>query len=751
MLLCRRILFNLEFRSFRRYNSTRRSQPPSNEHGRTISLGLIPRLYALGKGSPHDQEKADKIVGVKFSELQAYKHLRILDRSSLASLPLASYLKLLKQAAELRLALTSSHLVEDILEFCPKAQRPSTMLQILSSATLPLLPPRTISLVLQCLRGFPGTLQELPLPSLAVLVHTFANAPRDSVDILLLDVIYPLLVTHLKTLERPRGDGVLVYKPPDIIHASFSLIDKLLKLSQEPKVMEIFQILVNSGSVPSEAVQAIPGFDDFDAIVRSSLVRASTHWQWRPLAERFLSPLLTTSSSPHPQIIALAIDTAYGCLDDASIADLHACRLLIFQLHPISPVPNPIIRQFYDAAVQADAATEAAELYSFTRSEEMTHEYSPPRGAALPWLMRHLMKTQSYHAKMLAEEIQGGILPVSVPHRAPIVRGLAGQGHASLARQLWNRYATGKDREGFVGDSGLLLRMVSLFHHLIERHADKGEAGLLDEEFVRQQTEDFKGFLNHVVSEFTKAHSPLSKADHGVITSQARAFFIMGEFVKGFNTLKTLLERREMPDIFDVNVTLTVMAEHDPRAAAQIVQQMAAKGLQPDHITYGTVMHHALEQGDMELVDEMVRGVETLENSQLSYKSIVALVRGSIGSETSSDVTRAAKLRSVFGVIKAVGQSTVVGSPHLGRYLVHESLRGDDPTMAYKFWDMLLKNNSRWHSREQVSLRRLIIRRLERHLEKSWLKDTHGRAMIAQLRVQGESPKYHNNFNVIRQ
>ncbi|KAJ7707116.1 hypothetical protein B0H16DRAFT_1633789 [Mycena metata] len=739
MLLCRRILFKLEFGSFRRYTST---HPPA-QHGRTSSLGLIQRLSALAKDSSHDQEKTDKIMGDKISELQAYKHLRTLDRPSLASLPVASYLKLLQQTTDLRLASTSSQLVEDILEFGPKAQRPSAMLQIMSSSTLPLLPPRTISLMLQCLRSSPGTLQEISQPQVAVLVHTFANAPRDSVDMLLLEVIYPLLCEHLKTLSRPRGDAVLIYTPPDIIHASFTFIDKLLKLAQEPRALKIFQILVNSGNVPSEAVQAIPGFDNFESIVRSSLVRASTHWHWRPLAERFLSPLLKTSPAPGPHAISLAIDTAFGCLDHASVADLHACRLLICQMHPISPVPNTIIRQFYDAAAEANAADEASELYGFTRSEEMTHEYSPPRGAALAWLMRHLLRTHSYLAKQLGEDILGASLPVPVQHRAYIVGGLATQGHATVARKLWSRYAAGKDRDGFVGEAALLLRMVSLYHHLIQRDekilGEKG--GLLDEEDLRQQVDDFKGFLDRILSEFSRVHSSLVDSDHRVITSQARAFFIMGEFVKGFDTLKILLERKEMPDIFDVNVTLTVMAEHDPRAAAQIVQQMIDKGLQPDHITYGTVMHHALNHGDMDLVDDMVLGVRSLKTSQLSYKSIVALIRGSIGSETSSDLTLTAKLRSVFGVIQAVGRATVVRSPHLGRYLVYESIRGNDPTMAFRFWDMLLKNNARWHDQEQVFLRRLIIRRLERHQAKSWVKDTHARTMIAQLRMQEGSTK----------
>ncbi|KAJ7505453.1 hypothetical protein B0H11DRAFT_1978770 [Mycena galericulata] len=692
MLLCRRILFQLEFGTFRGFASTHIAIP-SVAFTRSSPSTL----------HPNDTEGSDKMKG-KISDLQGYKHLRALDRPSLAALPVSSYLRLLNQASRLELVGMISQLIEDMLELCPESQRASAVLSIMSSATFRLVPLGKILLMLQCLHGSPSDLEQLPAQAVAVLVRTVATAAPHPADTSLVDLVYPLLLNGLQILAKPEGHAVLTYKPPEIIHASFAFVDKLIKLSQEERALNIFQILVNSGNIPSEAVQTIPGLNDFASIVRSSLVRASTHWHWQPLAETFLSSLLNSSPTPIPPTIALAVDTIYACLGRPTVADLRAARLLILQVHPFSPLPNGIIRQFYAVAEELGEGPEAHALYAFTRSAEVmeTHQYPCPRGSSLPWLLRYLSKINSHYAKDLGQEVLEGNLLIPVESRTHIVSALASRGHGVLARGLWSRYAVGKDREAFIRNSSLMIRMVSLFHHLAKRGENTlaGRAGkgpFVDDELIRQQTEDYKGFLDFVLSEYDRAHSPISRAHHRILTSQARAFFIIGQFVRGFDTLKILLKRQEMPDLYDVNVTLTVMAEHDPRTAAKMVQRMIKKGLQPDHITFGTVMHHALTHGDMELVDEMVNHVRALKTTQLSYKSIVSLVRGSVAFDSESDFTHRAKLQSVFNIIKSVGRSTVVTSPHIGKYLVFAALRSDDPVMAFKFWEFLLKDNAPWY------------------------------------------------------
>ncbi|KAJ6508955.1 hypothetical protein C8R45DRAFT_860388 [Mycena sanguinolenta] len=750
MFLCRRTWFQLEFRPFTAFTRRNISFTPRLNQDVTghrtespwSASGLFERLLAL---SPDHAKTTDKMnTTEKITLFQAYKHLRILDRKALAVLPLPSYFVLLAKATMQGHGELSSQLVEDILEYGPKDDLHSAALGIMTSRSLPLLLPETILHLLQCLERSSGGLNQLPRTAFAVLVLTFAEAPRHNVDASLLELIYPLLLTRLKSLRLPQDASILSYKPPDIIHASFAFVHKLFLLSQEQRTLEIFQVLVNSGNIPSEAVQTVPGLNGFEAIVRSALVRASMHWYWRPLAERFLSPLLKTSTPPSHTII-LTKDTLYACLNEPSVDDLVACRSLISQIHPFSPIPNGVIREYYDAAQSIGAPQEAHALYAFTRSEKVlkTHGYPCPRGDALPWLLRHLLEINSHLAQDLAREILDRNLPVPVEFRASIVKQLAQRGHAAVARSLWSKYAVGKERQSLIGNPALFVRMVSLFHHLIQKddqslaqRAQRGEEE--DDEFaaVRERRRDCKEFLDFVMSEFALAHPPMAQCNHQVITSQARAFFIVGDFARGFETIKVLLDRKEMPDIYDVNVTLTIMAEHDPRSAAQIVRRMVEKGLQPDQITYGTIMHHALAHGDMELVDEMVQRVGELRGTHLSYKSIVSLIRGSIAFDAGSVPTQMSKLRSAFDIVKSIGRSTVVYTPSHGKFFVRACLQASDPTMAFKFWELLIKDKARIDDWEQLALRRSIARALEEHQDKKWIKDMHARAMIAQLKME---------------
>ncbi|KAJ6619529.1 hypothetical protein B0H10DRAFT_2216805 [Mycena sp. CBHHK59/15] len=339
----------------------------------------------------------------RISDLQAYKLLRTLDRTSLAALPLSSYYVLLRRAAKLKQAGLVIQLVEDILELCPESERATAMASIMSTPVLSLLPSGTILSMLQCLHGSPEELDALSRP--AVTREHSACDPNTAP---------PSLPTE--GLDELQGDTVLTYSPPDLIHAAFGFVDRLLTLSQDQDALNVFKLLIDSGNIPSEAIQTIPDVNEFGPIIRSSLVRAGIHWHWRPLAEKLLTPLLQVAPSPNHSTISLTVDTIYGCLDTPTLSDLRACRSLICQIHPFNPVPNGIIRQFYNAAAAIKAGQEAHALYSFTRSDAVLkiHQYPCPQGSALPWLLRYLLQIHTHHAADLAKEILEGALPIPV-------------------------------------------------------------------------------------------------------------------------------------------------------------------------------------------------------------------------------------------------------------------------------------------------------------------------------------------------
>ncbi|KAJ7644242.1 hypothetical protein FB45DRAFT_291841 [Roridomyces roridus] len=190
------------------------------------------------------------------------------------------------------------------------------------------------------------------------------------------------------------------------------------------------------------------------------------------------------------------------------------------------------------------------------------HTYPCPRGPALPWLLRHLVQVHSPLAKDLAAEILERNLPIPLENRTRLVGELAAVGHGVIARGLWSRWSVGRDRGRFIASPALMIRMVSLFNHL--RHKEEevleerdGKGPFPDEQLIRDKIEDYGGFINLVMAEFSRAHHPISAAHHRTLTSYARALFIIGDFTKGTAMIQILLGRQEMPDLYDVNVTLT--------------------------------------------------------------------------------------------------------------------------------------------------------------------------------------------------
>ncbi|KAF7299145.1 Golgi reassembly stacking protein 2 [Mycena indigotica] len=666
-----------------------------------------------------------------FKPVNAYRHLRLVDRAALARVTTKERFYLINQAASYKLARAMNDLVKDLLHFCHPAQLVASVQQLVSMPALMLLYPETLLLLLEAI---PRHFEKFSVKEITRLADAFTEATPSQVDASIVGILSHELLSRLESLSSPENDDILGYTPPPIVEATFAFIDKLLIISEQSQALQLFQFLVNSANIPSEAVQTMPEVDDFVSIIRASLVRASAYWHWRPLAERILSRLI--DQNPTESVIRLTIDTVHVFLIDPREADLQACRILITKVHQVEPVPNVLIQQLYDAATDLDAGSEAYALYSFSRSPEVmeVHEYPCPRGRALPFLMSYLLDYHSHLAKDLGQEILTSNIPLPIEHRAPIVAQLASHGHAILARMLWTKFASGKDRSVFVGDPAMLIRFLSLYQHLFRR----GQVILSNQpdnpenEVLREQLEDEQEFSTFVLNEYIRVHQPIQDARHEVLSSLARAYFIVGRYMDGFETFRLLLHRRDMPDLRDVNIILTAVAAHDPREAAKVIERMIQRGLEPNHVTYGTVMHQALAEGDRELANEMVNRIRELKQGHLSPKSIVSLVRGSL---TGGRHNQRAKLHSVWRMMQAIDHSTVVTSPHLGKYLVYASLQSESPVLAFQFWEYILKEKALWADLEQKQLRSRLIKSLMRHNKAGWLSvsDRAVRGMIRQL------------------
>jgi hypothetical protein len=320
-------------------------------------------------------------------------------------------------------------------------------------------------------------------------------------------------------------------------------------------------------------------------------------------------------------------------------------------------------------------------------------------------------------------------LPLPLQSRARFLANTAAQGYATLARRLWERYSVGNDKYVVVGNPALMIRMVSLFAHLRRQtRASLTDPNLVDDETLQRKSEDLTIFLTQVLQSYQAHHTPLLKTSHQALTSLARAYFIVGKYTEGLEVFKVLLRRQELPDMYDINVALTAVAGAKPCLAAAMIDRMIENGLEPDAVTFGTVMHFALLHGDKDLVNKMMERIHCLKDTRLTLQSVAGLIRATVSS--GEDDLRS-RLRSVITMIKSLRETMLLSSPQTGKYLVSVSLRAHDSLMAYEFWNLLLRESAEWNDKEQQLLRRRIAGMIRQH--RAWLETDQMLAMLAQL------------------
>jgi len=671
-----------------------------------------------------------------------YQILRKRDRHLVSNLPTSSYLNLVDEALVKSPDLANC-VVRDIVEvYRGKHSHQIRMLQAILSQDFFALDRSVVVSVLQRLKDTQEGLDFLSSQSVVRLVRMVViKQSSTQIDRLLVQFISPIISAHATRFRAPGRALSATYRPPKIIYAAFEFVHKLLNMSHQREALSLFQILIDSGHIPPETIKGLDSSsNNVDIIVCAALARASLHWNWRTLTIIIVNSLLDLPGTPHQSVIDLNLDAIYAILDTPTRRDMGMCRGLICKVHHHAPVPNSVVRQFYTSAAQSLAGHEAEVLYQFTRTTSVLeqHYYPPPDGLALSWLMYHLSVNshRSHLSRQLASEVVQKNLPLPVQFRAHFLLNTAAQGYATLARRLWERYSVGNDKHVVVGNSALMIRMISLFAHLRRQAKASLESlkdpsvHLVDDGTLQRKSEDLTAFLTQVLQSYRAHHTPLLKAPHQVLTSLARACFIVGKYAEGLEVFKVLLQREEVPDMYDVNVALTAVAEAKPRLAARMIGRMIEKGLKPDAVTFGTVMHSALLCGDQALVNEMMDKIRRLRDTRLTFQSVAGLIRATITSGTEDQKDLRSRLQSVLTMIRSLNK-TMPLSPQTGKYLVSVSLRVQDFMMAYEFWNLLLRESAEWNDREQQLLRRRIADMINEH--RAWLDNDRMLSMLAQL------------------
>ena len=438
----------------------------------------------------------------------------------------------------------------------------------------------------------------------------------------------------------------------------------------------------------------------------------------------------------------------------------------------------------------------AASEGSTESSTASNTKYPAPCGPPLLWLLETMLKeSKNVHlCRCLAKEVVGSNIDIPVYDRGQFIRLLAKTGFAQAGRELWTRYSQ-DEAQGVIGHAGAMIRLVSLFYHLgkdleaKEATVDEGpvifksssvspsdteefldadvEMGVIDGDDAKAlfDADEAKSFAKQVVDKFGACKEPIEDASQQDLNALARAYFMTDRTEEGF-ALFQMVKAIRSPDMFDVNVVLSGVAKYNAGLASRMIDRMHERGLAPDAVTWGTVIHLAFLKGDTELMISLVKRAQERGVSEFTSRTISSLIRASV-SDTPLG-SQLAKRTIALGSKKRVGSlllrfgggrgierirknldvawhlmgmfdtEAYVGTWSLAKFCLDRALWVGDAELGFRFWDKYLGWKTQWSDPDQVKSRKRLYELVETAKKEKKL-ETH-QAMNMLRRLSGTEP-----------
>ena len=95
---------------------------------------------------------------------------------------------------------------------------------------------------------------------------------------------------------------------------------------------------------------------------------------------------------------------------------------------------------------------------------------------------------------------------------------------------------------------------------------------------------------------------------------------------------------------------------------------------------------------------------------------------------------RRSSLTLVLNILKALNDSGFTLAPAVGKYCMRIALDANEPGIAFKFWDLLLRRKTQWTDQEQRFLRERLARAIRSHRQHEKMGDAQSRMMLSHLR-----------------
>ncbi len=247
-------------------------------------------------------------------------------------------------------------------------------------------------------------------------------------------------------------------------------------------------------------------------------------------------------------------------------------------------------------------------------------------------------------------------------------------------------------------------------------------------------------FARRVLLAFRQNKEPLEKASHMDLNALARGYTMVGNYAGCLEALQGILARRQIPDLFDINVILSAVAQQSPRRAAAMIEQMQEQGIRPDGVTFATVLNEALKQEDNALVGHIMLKARAMGHGDLTDKAIVSLLRANLSCLRDGGRRRPAEgetlrnyLHRAYRLITELPKSAVIQTPNMGEECIVASLRANHAEMAFEFWKLLVKGKTEWEYGKQVGLRRMIVDKIRAQSRRGKLDAITSRRMLSEL------------------
>lgn len=593
-------------------------------------------------------------------------------------------------------------------------------------------------------------IKELPAVAQLGITRVLLDHPDMPRFLPILDILVPSVLEQTPN-RRSSGDssGVGTW-------TLYRLVIGLMEHGLRPKALELFRHLMEHERFPTAATVGMEIIDSselgeipsaFDAIMLMSIARACQLFGWsernlrviRILADRCEESTSVPESDMVSRILHHSLMDLIAEGAETSLANAVSLFKQCIRSHYIQPPSRHILDQLYTALHQKNMSSSIYELFQCVRGGSKARAvklpgifrdgadqrdqkwryawppYRAPKGEACVALLRYLVDDLKMPrlVRSLAHHHADHPLELNDQHHfvPKFLTLYTESGFIDEAVRIWRAYRHERGAEMVVGNAKSTIAMVKALMtqsnpRSARRHNREVRNGAkrnhdwniqhapsimdVDIDSAENRQEQCKALAYEIANDYTSLNQPLNMAAHSTLTSIANVNFLIGNLPMALGALAAVLERNTIPDGHDLAVTLSGVAKYDPVQAARAIENAVGRGVQVPKHAWTAVLKEALMRQDFELAETLLRGLMAA-GITVDAKVIDTVVRHGLNfSGASQNDIRTFLERSLESLTRS---SKVL--PSLAGVCIRRALSAGLPDIAFKFWDVLLRNHSR--------------------------------------------------------